>query len=633
MAAARHRTVPTLILAGALALAVTACAPPTVEPGLPGSIAPLVDADTKGWGVQAWDLSSGDPKPLDSATAGKDGAFTLRLDDEADVVYVEARGSAQPGGATLSAVVTSGDELDRITLNERTTVAAGYALAQFFDADLPSGDRRGLTNAATMAANLADPVDGGYGDVLTSYPNGTETEASATFTSLANALSACVADQSACATLYEIAGRVTDVAPQSTAAAFAAIARDPAPEAEALYTLSLAAADEHPGLSAAPVAWTIALRFDGDGQSLAGPGNFAMDAQGDIWVNNNYQYDADPQTPVCGSDELFEFAPNGELRGTYRGGGLSGSGFGIAFAPSGDLWLSNYGFAAPEPGCPEADQPPHNSMSLFTDTGKALSPDEGFTGGDLSWPQGIDTTADGSVWIANCGNSTVALYPEGDPDAARNLGSLGLDQPFDVVDNGQGIFITGNKNDAVAAVDYDGTPLTGGVLTGPFDAPMGIAADAQGNVWVANSGGISLPCPERAQQGKSVPSLVHISPDATAVSEPFTGGGLTLPWGLTTDGDGNLWVANFTGKQISHFCGADAATCPRGLQTGDAISPDEDGYPFDGLVRSTGIMVDTAGTVWVTNNWADVPLQMNPGGHQIVAFVGAAPPVPAPTFD
>lgn len=632
MAAARHRSVPILILAGALVFAVSACAPPPEKAGLSGSIAPLVETDAAGWAIEAWGLSDGTPEPLDSTTADRNGDFTLHLDEEADVVYVQARGSEKTGAATLSAVLTAGERIDRLTLNERTTVAAGYALAQFFDADLPSGDALGLTNAATMAANLADPDDGGYGDVLTSYPNGTETEAAATFTSLANALSACIADQAACDTLYGIAGRLTDAAPQSTAAAFAAIARDPAPEAAAIYELSLGSADQHPGLSAAPAAWTIALRFDGDGQSLAGPGNFALDAQGDIWVNNNYEYDSDPKTPVCGSDEMFEFAANGELRATYSGGGLSGSGFGIAFDPKGDVWLSNYGFAAPAPGCPEEDQPPHDSMSLFTGGGKALSPADGYTNGDLSWPQGIATTSDGSVWIANCGNSTVSVYPGGDPEAAKNLGGLGLEQPFDVVDNGRGIFITGNRNDAVAAVGYDGTPLTGGALTGAFDAPMGITADADGNVWVANSGGISLPCPERTQQGRSTPSLTMISPDATSVSAPYTGGGLTLPWGITVDGDGNIWAANFTGSRISRFCGADATTCPRGLQTGDAISPDDTGYPFDGLVRSTGILVDTAGTVWVTNNWEDVPLQTNPGGHQIVAFVGAAPPVQAPRF-
>ncbi len=221
------------------------------------------------------------------------------------------------------------------------------------------------------------------------------------------------------------------------------------------------------------------------------------------------------------------------------------------------------------------------------------------------------------------------LAPQGDPARAVNLGSLGPVQPFGVVDNGRALFVTGNVNSAVAVVGYDGTPLAGSPLTGAFDVPMGVAADSTGTVWVANSGGVTLPCPERSQEGRSTPSVTMISPDASDVTGPFTGGGLTLPWGITTDGSGNVWVANFTGQRISAFCGADPTSCPRDLTTGEAISPAA-GYGFDGLVRNTGILVDTSGTVWVANNWEEVPLQTNPGGHQLVAFVGLASPVPLP---
>jgi sugar lactone lactonase YvrE len=545
-----------------------------------------------------------------------------------EVLVLDAR---QPGAQAPALGVATTADAASVTLNERTTVAAGYGLAQFYGRELPSGAEPGLGNAVSMAADLADPATGAYGDVLTSYPNGTQTSTLPAFTSLANMLSACLLDTGSCEALYTAATGAVE--PASGAAAFAALARDPAPAADELFQLSLRAASDRPGLSSAPDAWTLALRFDGDGSSLAGAGNFALDADGDIWINNNYQYDADPKTPVCGSDEMFEFAPNGALKASYAGGGLSGSGYGIAFDPQGRLWFSNYGFAAPAPGCPEADQPPHDSMSLFTQKGQALSPDTtGITAGGLSWPQGIDISPDGSVWIANCGNSTVAVYPQGDPAKARNLGSLGLEQPFDVVDNGRAVFVTGNINSAVAVIGRDGTPAANSPLTGAFDVPMGITADATGNVWVANSGGVTLPCPERNQEGRSTPSVTMISPDGQTVTGPFTGGGVTLPWGISTDGDGNVWVANFQGQRVSAFCGADAASCPRGLSTGDPISPDGTGYSFDGLTRSTGIMVDTAGNVWVTNNWETVPLQTNPGGHQIVAFVGAAAPVPAPTF-
>ncbi|HWR85131.1 MAG TPA: NHL repeat-containing protein [Rhodoglobus sp.] len=604
---------------------LSGCAGATDDPpSLTGTIDLVAEGvDVAGWTVTAWDTGPEGAVAGATATTDDDGGFELDAGDGA-VVFLDAR--PPESDTALVAAVAAGD-VRTLTLNERTTVAAGYGLAQFFGDAAPAGESMWLLNAASMAANLADPESGEYGEVLTTSPNGSETSTLATFTSLSDVLTACLADADACDVLFEAgADRGT---PASAAAAFAGIARDPSAAVPALFEASQQARGENPGLSDAPSAWTLALRFDGDGESLAGPGNFAIDPDGNIWINNNYEYNADPSVPVCGSDQAFGFAPNGELIATLQGGGLSGSGFGIDFDREGRLWFSNFGFAAPAPGCPEDEQPPHNSVSLF-DGDSAVSPDTGFTAGELSWPQGIEFDREGTLWIANCGNDTVAVYPEGDPEQARNLGSLGLEQPFAVVDNGQNVFVTGTVNNSVAVLGYDGSPTPASPLTGSFDRPMGIAADSAGNVWVANSGGITLPCPDRVAEGRGTPSVTMISPDG-AVSTPYTGGGVTLPWGIATDGDGNVWVANFTGQRVAAFCGADAATCPRGLVTGEPISPDDTGYGFDGLTRSTGIAVDPSGNVWVTNNWIEVSEQTNPGGHQIVAFVGAAAPVtPAP---
>ena len=114
-------------------------------------------------------------------------------------------------------------------------------------------------------------------------------------------------------------------------------------------------------------------------------------------------------------------------------------------------------------------------------------------------------------------------------------------------------------------------------------------------------------------------------------SRGFENGGLFLPWGIAVDGNDNVWVANFDGQRVSHLCGArGAAVCPPGKDTtGAAISPDA-GYQFDGLVRNTGVQIDPSGNVWLVNNWLTVPVQTNPGGHEVVVFIGLAEPVKAP---
>ncbi|ANY25228.1 hypothetical protein [Gordonia terrae] len=164
---------------------------------------------------------------------------------------------------------------------------------------------------------------------------------------------------------------------------------------------------------------------------------------GEIWVHY-VRFAPDPRTPVCDGNYLFRFAPNGTLVGgrPLTGGGLSGAGYGITRNHDGDIWVSNFGFAAPAPGCPTDRQPPHNSMSEFSADGRALSPATGYPEGAISWPQGMATDRNGRALRA---------------------------------------------------------PITGPQV----DNPLGLATDARGTVWVTNSGVITLPCPDRPTQTSS----------------------------------------------------------------------------------------------------------------------------------
>ena len=76
---------------------------------------------------------------------------------------------------------------------------------------------------------------------------------------------------------------------------------------------------------------------------------------------------------------------------------------------------------------------------------------------------------------------------------------------------------------------------------------------------------------------------------------------------------------------------AKGINCPAGKRrTGASISPRRTGYGFNGLVRNTGVAIDPSGNVWLANNWKNVPIQTNPGGYQIVAYLGLAAPVKTP---
>lgn len=583
----------------------------------------------------------GPPVALAATTTEADGSFELDYLPPAGadaVLYVVARsGNTRPvpDVVTLAAVLGPEPVAGDVVVNPLTTVGTAYAMAQFTDDGAIAGQAPGLQNAAGMAHNLFDPATGAASDVLASPPNGHETETLRTFHSLANMVAACVADDAACLALLDAATPAGSPPPADSFTALDEVVQQPASKVHELFAVSeLGPAPYQPARLLAPAAWTIALRFAGDGHTMIGPGNMAIDHEGSLWVTNNYAPEVDGYS--CGSTRLLRFTPTGAPYpgSPYSGGGLNGAGFGITIDPYGDVWVGNFGFASP--GCPQL--PPSNSVSQFRPDGTPVSPDAtgtgpgetgGWTQGGIAWPQGTVADRAGNVWIANCAGDSVTLIPDGDPTQARELTGLGLERPFDIAHDLQGnAYVTGTRSDSVAVLRPDGTPLRP-PLTGAFSKPLGIAANSLGEVWVANSNVIDLPCPDLDLHPGPHPSVTHVAPDGTTTT--YTGGGLTIPWGIAVDGHDNVWVANFATKRLSAFCGRDDSPhCPAGASRGTPLSPELTGFSFDGLVRNTGVIADTAGNVWLANNWLETAPQDAPGGHQMVAFIGLAGPVSPP---
>jgi sugar lactone lactonase YvrE len=540
----------------------------------------------------------------------------------------------------LAAVLGTGPIRSPVVVNERTTVAAGFALAQFVSTSGISGWAPGPQNAAAMAANLVGMRTGGLGHVLRSSPNGNETSTLRTFNSLANMIVLCARSHGRCRQLFQLATPPRGAAPAGVLEAMANIARSPWQNVRRLMKLAGSGPTPYApalGSSQTPDAWTLALRFVGDGLTMSGPGNMAIDAKGNVWVTTNYDYSPDPFVAVCGSHVLVKFTPDGRYAAgsPFTGGGLSGAGFGITLDPRGNVWVGNFGFAAPD--CPI--QPPHNSISQFAPSGTPISPSApansptgGYSDGSINWPQGTVSDRRGDIWIANCGNDTVTRYRAGDPKGFQNIAGLGVEKPFDIAINTHNqVFVTGNKNDTVGMLNPDGTPTASSPIEGGgLNAPLGIAADSRGNMWVANSAVIDIPCPGAVSTESHGGSVTLIGADGQVRSPTgFTGGGLTIPWGIAVDGNDNVWVANFAGKRLSQFCGTKPENCSPRTATGQAISP-RTGYGFDGLTRNTGVQIDPSGNVWVANNWKQAPVQTNPGGYEMVVFLGLAGPLKTP---
>ena len=612
---------------------------------------------------------------IGSAKTDRSGQFRIEygpIADKKDLTggrHVVLFVIAENGPSMLvSAIGTGSDAPDKVVVNERTTVATGNAFAQFVQSNKILGNTYGMTNATHMARNLSDPQTGAVGTALKSSPNGTETSTFPTFNSLTNVVASCVAEASNCSKLFEATTPAGGSSPENVLQAIANLVKNPAypgypADAEdPIFLLSRIKTIYQPALPQRPTNWLLFLKITGgvysaqDSDNLMnGPGNFAIDEKGFVWVNDN----AVPQPPdhfACAGRRLIKFTPWGKnvADSPYFGGGLSGAGYGITLDPSGKVWIGNFGFQ--DPPCallPRAA--PHNSVSAFQPDGTPISHVGGYTKGEISWPQGTVSDRQGNIWIANCGTDSVTKIPGGDPNQAFNISLASAPEPGDpqlkpfgaVVDLDGNVWFNNNRANTISIVSAKGHVVD--TLPGTYQGktvlshPVGNAADSKGNIWVANSDWLDSPCPTRTALGSATNPTVtmyRMKDRKPYPGSPFTGGGLTLPWGIAADGDDTVWVFNF-GKApvgtstdiptgISRFCGVTTKKCPKGMKVGDPISP-RTGYRSDALERITGGQIDPSGNIWLTNNWKrDANPFLNPFGNAIVIAIGAAAPIKTP---
>ena len=183
-------------------------------------------------------------------------------------------------------------------------------------------------------------------------------------------------------------------------------------------------------------------------------------------------------------------------------------------------------------------------------------------------------------------------------------------------------------------------------LTALGHSDKALALDSRGQAWVASGGD----------------NCVYLLSDQGTLLGHFIGGGMDGPWGITVDGDDNVWVGNFgpekldndfTTSSLTKLAGSNPDSRPPDLETGDPISPPtgytlpsagaevllQNGEPlygsggppsFSPLMRITSVVIDRAGNIWATNNWKpDFTIDLiNSGGDGMCIFVGLAKPGP-----
>ncbi|HZL25362.1 MAG TPA: hypothetical protein VFC39_02395 [Acidobacteriaceae bacterium] len=566
-----------------------------------GATVQLWQVGTTGYGVGAAALGS-------STTSLADGSFSITGDysctnaanGNSTLVYITATGGDAGGGTNhqlsmMTALGTCGSLTSStfITVNEVTTVASVYALAQFMS---PAGaigaygySNTGLLNAFATVNNL---VNTGTGVANSVTPAGNGVVPSAEIDTLANIIASCVNSASIvvtvtppvstpsanCSALFTAAtptgsGSAGSTAPTTTLAAALNIALYPwynAGATSTLFPLSPPTPPFGPALTVAPNDWTMALSFNGGGISVR---SVAMDGSGSVWTANY----------AAGADGLGSVSKLGTLGNPLTGSPFTGNVVGpyaVAIDTNGDAWVVNHDA---------------NQLIGFSSTGNTLGQ---FQYPETNNPSALAIDGRNNIWITNSGSNTVSETNLVNLGSAVPLSGGGLNSPSAVaIDAGFNGWITDRLAGAVSKFDQHDTAIsgTGGYTGSGLNLPIGIAMDSAGDAWVVNAG---------------ASTLSEFNSSGVPVGSGFTIGGTGVASAVAVDGSGRVYALKRTPLLALFNSAGTEITGTGGFVGGNMSGPD-------------AMAIDASGNVWVGNQ---APVTVNGAMQTVTEFVGLATP-------
>ena len=655
----------TQIVAALLAFGLLAGTPGSVaaavriEGQVQASGAPLANST-----VTLWQASDGAPRQLAQTKAGSDGRFEVNSQENpgADaILYLVSKGGAAASGSENAAnamlLVLSSAPPPNVVINELTTVASVFTTARFIKGESISGNPLGLRIAAGNVPNLVDPVTGSWGKVLLDPINITQSTTLANLNTLGDLLAAFtrVANNDWRDRFLKAATPIGGATPKNTVEAIAAIARAPWVNAKALYTLFDEAYPQPsdggrrkapflPYLAYAPPDFALMLSFAGGG--LYAPGKFVFDASGNLWSGVNWMPGSQSGVTDNIGGGTVKFSSNGTALSPavtgFTGMGVDGVGWGTGVTPD-KVWVTSF----------------NGKIGLFDFEGRPIGSESDFPmAGKVGGLQGVGVAANGDVWIADATKNQMLYFPGGRVKDGRLVQVEGLKSPFGVAIDAQNrVWVSNAQSDTVVRFPADDPSKAQSFRAGI--AVRGIALDSKGNLWVASNLSLGFPPPKipdgvsimrqfqlagehmlKAMQehpGKTSGAVNMIRPDGTQPAPMgFTGNGINVPWGISIDGNDDVWVANFWGRGVVLMAGAEPKGYSQGTKPGDVL------HVFTGgtIQMLTDVAIDPAGNVWAANNW-DNPeaavygkvahaISTWGGGSGFTIIYGVASPVKTP---
>jgi serine/threonine-protein kinase len=348
----------------------------------------------------------------------------------------------------------------------------------------------------------------------------------------------------------------------ATQSPFYGISLTPVASGTATITLTASPATGTSGLASTTFSFTVTIpgvitlagsttagyaNGTGTAATFNGPQGVASNAVGQLYVADTDNYEIRMITSLGAVTTLAGSGASGDANGPGTNASFEYPGR-VAVDANGNVYVADYG---------------NNQIREVTPTGVVTTLASGF-----SEPNGVAVDTAGNVYVADEGHNEIRMI-------APPRGTVTT--------------LAGNRNTAPGSVNGTGTDAS-------FNAPIGVAVDATGNVYVADYGNNEI---RKIAPGGTVTTLAG-SMTRGSVNGTGTGASFNSPFDVAVDAAGNVYVADSGNNEIRMVTAAGVVTTLAGSWPGHA------GHADGSLTTATfnfptGVAVDAVGNVYVAD--------------------------------